>query len=775
VTATYSPVDYKSGHAVIQDDAVASPHKVGLSGFPKAPVVRFFPGLSLTFPETPVTTSDNIDMEIFGSAILATVTSMTATGDFTVSQNCVGVLPPPAPIPFPPGFIPQPCHFTVSFVPTNTGTRLGTVIVKDTALDSPQVIQLTGLGIGAWPTPTIANGVSVNVAGVAGNVADSTGSPQTLVLSGGGFSRLTTATLDGIPFDVNNRLMKIVGPQELDLTLADNDFADVGEVQIQAVTPTPGGGTSNNVVTITSPIKFYETISREIDLVPSGNMVVGPRSGLIYDAFGSMIPPVTAPNLTVPSVAVIDPTQERLVSGLVGFPNQTTLVAISDDEQFLYGELPASNAVAQISLPSGTINFIAPLGKDAALGNYNATAIRVMPGHPHTWVAALQPLGDPKPIALKVFDDAVPRPNAVEHGNATSTFPGKLLFVGNDTTTVYSIDSTALYRFTVDANGITLRDKTTGLGAEDFATDGTLLYLSTGAIIDPGTLLSKGNFALAPGLPVHAITVDVSTSRAIFAGDATSTPGNGSLVQAFDTGTLAAKGTLTIPKLSGVTSLLRWGTNGLAFGIASGAVTITRSSLTGNSGLLAPFHIGANGGAAPIGTAQVPAGISATYNIGVLGVNGFTGPVALSCSNLPQFASCSFSRNPVTAGGGVTGGGLTTVTISTHQASTASAAPAEYYKRSGTGFVLVTTVLALPFALALAGYRRRGKLLALCLLIAIIGCGGGGGGISGGPSPTPVITPTPAGSNTPIGIYTITLTGTSASGTRHATLQLIVL
>ena len=66
-----------------------------------------------------------------------------------------------------------------------------------------------------------------------------------------------------------------------------------------------------------------------------------------------------------------------------------------------------------------------------------------MPGHPHTWVAALQPVSDTKPIALKIFDDAVPRTHTVEQGNATSTFPGKLLFAGNDITTVYSIDSTS--------------------------------------------------------------------------------------------------------------------------------------------------------------------------------------------------------------------------------------------------------------------------------------------------------------------------------------------
>jgi len=772
VSATYSPVNYQNGAILITDDALLSPHFVSLSGFPKAPFTFISPS-SLSFPETPLTTSTPLGMQIADSGFTdLTVSSMSTTGDFSVSQNCLGTLPPPSPGPVVPPNILHPCFFTVSFVPTKTGTRTGTLIVNDNSLDSPHIIQLSGLAIAAWPAPILANGSSVNVAGMAGNVANSPGSSQTLTMTGGGFSRLTTATMDGLIFDNNNRLMKIVSPQQIDLTLADNDFGDAGEVQVQAITPTPGGGTSNAVATITSPVKFYDFTARQIEFVLSGSMVVGPKSGLIYDAVGNTF--LEAPNIPVPSVAVIDPVQERLISGLVNFPNRATVLAISDDEQFLYASIPGSNAVAQISLPSGTINFMASLGKDPALGNYTATSIRVMPGHPHTWVAALQPVSDTKPIALKIFDDAIPRTNTVEQGNATSTFPGKLLFVGNDITTVYSIDSTSLYRFTIDANGVSLRDKTAGLGAEDFDTDGTLLYLSTGAVIDPGTLLNKGNFTLAAGLPVHAIAVDSTTGRAIFAGDATGTPGNGSLVQGFATGTLAAKGSFTMPKLSGVTSVLRWGTNGLAFGIFSQPVTVTRSSLTGNSGLLAPFHIGAIGGEAPIGTAQVSAGSPAVFNLGVLGVNGFNGPVTLSCSNLPQFASCSFSQNPVTPGVGAFRGALVTVTISTHQTTTASTTPAHSYMRSGTGFVLLTAVLSLPFALAAAG-RSGARVLALCLLIAIIGCGGGGGQ-AGGPTPTPVISPTPAaGGNTPAGIYTVLLTGTSASGTRHAVLQMIVL
>src|SRR5262249_15664200 len=158
---------------------------------------------------------------------------MTTTGDFSVTQNCLGTLGPPVPIP-PFGVRLQPCNFSVTFTPTNTGTRLGTLTIKDSSLDSPHIVQLTGIGIAAWPTPALVSGSALNVGGTGGGVANSTGQAEILPLTGGGFSRVTTATVDGLIFDNNFRLLKLVSPQELDLTLADTDFADVGEVPVTA-------------------------------------------------------------------------------------------------------------------------------------------------------------------------------------------------------------------------------------------------------------------------------------------------------------------------------------------------------------------------------------------------------------------------------------------------------------------------------------------------------------------------------------------------------------
>src|SRR6185437_16264612 len=138
---------------------------------------------SLTFLETPVTTTESMSLSISNTGpINMTITGLSTTGDYSVSQNCVGqVIPPPKPSPF--GPILNFCTVSVNFSPTNTGTRLGTVIVKDSALDSPQTVQLSGLGLAAWPTPAVSSGASVDVAGAGANVASSTGSPETLAIT----------------------------------------------------------------------------------------------------------------------------------------------------------------------------------------------------------------------------------------------------------------------------------------------------------------------------------------------------------------------------------------------------------------------------------------------------------------------------------------------------------------------------------------------------------------------------------------------------------------
>ena len=149
-----------------------------------------------------------------------------------------------------------------------------------------------------------------------------------------------------------------------------------------------------------------------------------------------------------------------------------------------------------------------------------------------------------------------------------------------------------------------------------------------------------------------------------------------------------------------------------------------------------------------------------TATISVVGTNGFSGTVNLSCSIAPIAANdpptCSLSPSSVTLSG--TTAQTSTLTVSTTAATSALTRPA--WRRVGGTALAVILMLVIP--------RRRRNWLAMLVSLAIIalvgvaGCGGGSGGGGGG-----------GNTGTTAGTYTITVTGTS--GTTSATVATVTL
>lgn len=89
------------------------------------------------------------------------------------------------------------CAITVTFSPQGTGTRTAVLQITDSASNSPQIINLSG--IGAAP-PTIGLGVSSGGSSSATVTAGQTAS-YALSIGGGGISGMTTLTCSGAPAD----------------------------------------------------------------------------------------------------------------------------------------------------------------------------------------------------------------------------------------------------------------------------------------------------------------------------------------------------------------------------------------------------------------------------------------------------------------------------------------------------------------------------------------------------------------------------------------------
>lgn len=207
-----------------------------------------------------------------------------------------------------------------------------------------------------------------------------------------------------------------------------------------------------------------------------------------------------------------------------------------------------------------------------------------------------------------------------------------------------------------------------------------------------------------------------------------------------------------------------------AVGDRSALLTITDNAagsprsitLTGHG---TDFSLAAASGAST--SVTVDAGQTATYNLEVAPVSGFSGSVALGCSGAPSLASCSISPTSVSVSGAAA---AFTVTVTTTAPSLV--APQTGAPPTGFGLKLPLLVAVGAFLLLLAGLaaaKRQGKprLVALVGLACVLLIAGWSAACGGGSS-------TPANPGTPAGTYSVTVTGTSASVSHSTTLNLSV-
>lgn len=123
---------------VIQDDAAGSPHTINLAGHGAAASAQLNPasldfgnlalGQSSSAQAITLTNSGNISLNL---------TNIQIGAGFSQTNNCPAQLLPAS-----------SCQFKVIFTPSTPGTNSASLILSDSAPDSPQSVSLTGVGIG---------------------------------------------------------------------------------------------------------------------------------------------------------------------------------------------------------------------------------------------------------------------------------------------------------------------------------------------------------------------------------------------------------------------------------------------------------------------------------------------------------------------------------------------------------------------------------------------------------------------------------------------------
>jgi hypothetical protein len=136
ITFTPTAAGSLSGSIVIQDNAAGSPHVINLSGTAYGPGAGLSP-TSLTFSAELLGVSSARLAETLSNTgnTAMNVSAVQTTGDFAQANNCPGTLAPSS-----------TCTISVSFTPTASGARTGTLTITDDALGSPQTVNLSGTG-----------------------------------------------------------------------------------------------------------------------------------------------------------------------------------------------------------------------------------------------------------------------------------------------------------------------------------------------------------------------------------------------------------------------------------------------------------------------------------------------------------------------------------------------------------------------------------------------------------------------------------------------------
>ena len=145
-------------------------------------------------------------------------------------------------------------------------------------------------------------------------------------------------------------------------------------------------------------------------------------------------------------------------------------------------------------------------------------------------------------------------------------------------------------------------------------------------------------------------------------------------------------------------------------------------------------------------------------------VHGYSGTLQLTCTGLPQNASCTFAPSSIAFSGGASSA-TSTITISTGVVASLTSPPSPFGSSRATAWA----ALGLPSLIALGLAIRRRKVtfvlrtIAMLLLLcaaasSLIGCGG-----STGPSTSTVAPSSPAGN------YTVQVVSTGSSGLTQTT------
>ena len=197
------------------------------------------------------------------------------------------------------------------------------------------------------------------------------------------------------------------------------------------------------------------------------------------------------------------------------------------------------------------------------------------------------------------------------------------------------------------------------------------------------------------------------------------------------------------------------------------ATPVTSASIVLN-GAGVDFTLAASG----TNSAAILTGQTATYQLNLTPLGGMTGSFAFTCTGAPANATCVANPNPVS----ITGSNSATIGIAVATGLNAAAPIPGFFPAKPAVLSCLLLLGAVPLFAARKFRRSRLKALQLLavLLLALLPVFGTGCGVSIKGGNTASGTAPGGNAGTPIGSYTLSVTATSGGITHSTTLQLVV-
>jgi hypothetical protein len=616
------------------------------------------------------------------------------------------------------------CTLNVTFTPTATGARTGTLSFSTNAPNSPNLVQLSGTGAqtAQAATPVIAPGTGSYTTNQTVTITDST-SGAVIYFSTDGSTPTTSSTKYAAPITVSR----------------------TGTV-VQAIAVAPGY-TNSAIATATYTLNAVTPV-----LTPPGGVYNGPQSvaistastgAAIYYTTNGTVPTTESTLYTVPIAVTASGTQIQAIAALRGYNNS-----------------PVATGTYTIQPPTAMLSPSALSFGNQSQGSASAAQTLTLK---NTSSGALT--GIVISLSEQPQDDGARRIRAHAVTSSTdyaaTTTCGTTLAAGSTCTIAVTFNPQSVgslpgtLTVTDNAANSPQTASLSGTGTAPAApiaslTPATLTFASTAgtaSAAQKATLSNTGNAALS----ISGITLTGANPS-----DFSQTNTCGTSLAAGSSCTISI--TFTPASAASFTASLSVADN------AGGSPQTASLSGTG-SAATGDFSLAATPGAQ-----AVTAGGTATYQVTVATAPAgdvFNSAVTLIASGLPSGATATFSPASVTPGASSATSTLTIQTAATSARNRSSARPVAL---GGPGW-------AIPSMAFLAGgftllFRRRQfartlrKLYPILILaglgltsLAVMGCGGG----------FALPKPTPAGQT-----YTVTITGASGEDTHSTTVKLTV-